>query len=418
MAAAARRARIEERAMIAAKLLRPKSSASLFRRLCPLLLGAPLLVAAGGCATAGSSFIVDRDHLAMVLRSRNLEADKPILPFELNEEMRRFAHETAPAELPALQKLELLRNRLLDPNQMKVKYSWGYTGTAEEVFVNREANCLAFTNLFVGLAREVGVKVFFLSVANVETYRKEGDLVLVSDHVAVGYGDSSTSLAVYDFSEHQEIDTADRRFVKKISDLTAIAMFYSNRGAEALRAGLEDSAVKWVHAAVLIDPELANGWVNYGVTQRRVGDLEGAEQSYRKAIVLDPRIYSAYNNLAALLRQQGRNEEAKAYERELLKGPNQNPYTYLSLGDISLRSGRFDEAADFYRRAAGLSTENSEALAALGQLAVARGDLRTAKKMLKKAQETHGSDLVSRVNRLADVIAAADRPEKMSRQSS
>ena len=391
--------------MTAAKAVRVSKSS-----LAPRLLFPLLTLALTGCSSVvGLTYIEDREHLAMVLRSRHLEADNPILPFELNEEMRRFAHETAPAELPAVEKLERLRNRLLDQSQMKVKYSWGYTGTAEEVFVNREANCLAFTNLFVGLAREVGVKVFFLSVNNVENYRKEGDLVVVSDHVAVGYGDSSTSLSVYDFSDHEPIDAADRRFVQRISDLTAIAMFYSNRGAEALRAGLVDAAVKWVHAAVLIDPLLANGWVNYGVTLRRQGDLAQAEASYRKAIELDPSLFSAYNNLATLLRQQSRVEEAKAYEQELQRGPNQNPYTYLSLGDISLRAGRLDEAGHFYRKAASLTKENAEAWAALGQLAVVQGDLRSARRLLKKAQEAAGVDVIARVSRLAEVIAATDR---------
>lgn len=381
----------------------------------PVLASLVLPVVATGCSAAGPlTYIEDREHLALVLRSRHLEAENPILPFELNEEMRRFAHETAPSELPAVAKLERLRARLLDQSQMKVKYAWGYTGTAEEVYVNREANCLAFTNLFVGLAREVGVKVFFLAVNNVESYRKEGDLVLVSDHIAVGYGDSSTSLSVYDFSEHQPIENSDRRFVKKISDLTAIAMFYSNRGAEALRAGLTDASGKWARAAVLIDPKLANAWVNLGVTQRRLGDLAGAEDSYRKAIALDAGLYSAYNNLATLLRQVGRENEARDYEAELAKGPNTNPFTYLALGDISLRSGRFGEAEHFYRRAASLTQENAEAFAALGQLAVVQGDLRTARKMLKKAQETTGSDMVARVSRLAEVIAASDRRPKTS----
>jgi len=398
--------------MTSASATRSARSRWSFGLLVPALLSTSLLL--GGCASLGDAYIEDREHLALVLESRGLEAEKPILPFELNEEMRRFAHETAPSQLPALQKLELLRTRLLDQSQMKVTYSWGYTGTAEEVFVNREANCLAFTNLFVGLAREVGVKVFFLAVNNVESYRKEGDLVVVSDHVAVGYGDSSTSLSVYDFSEHDAIAASDRRFVKKISDLTAIAMFYSNRGAEALRTGLMDAAVKWTHAAVLIDPDLANGWVNYGVALRRQKYLVQAEEAYRRAIQIDPSLYSAFNNLAALLRQVGRESEAKAYEDTLLRGPSQNPFTYLSLGDLSLRTGRYDEADRFYRKAAGLGRQNAEAYAALGQLAVLRGDLRAARRMLKKAQDVAAGAVVARVNRLAEVLAATERRAKTS----
>jgi Flp pilus assembly protein TadD len=362
------------------------------------------LVVLGGCSAVDPEIISDRDHLARVLRSRNLDPGQVILPFGMTEEMRRYAHANVLGGLKAEDKLARLRSRLLESDDMKVTYTWGYTGTATEVFEKRQANCLAFTNLFVAMAREIGVPVFFLAVDNVENFRKEGDLVVVTDHVAVGFGDAGDSLQIYDFSDQPEVD---RRFVRRISDLTAIALFYSNRGAEALRLGLTEPALDWLSSAVLIDPLLPNAWVNYGVALRRAKRFGEAETAYKKALEIDPRTYSAYNNLASLLRSQHRVAEATGYETTLAKTPNQNPYTYLSLGDISLSSGKVDEAERFYRRAVSLSNESAECLAALGQVAVATGDLRLARKMLKRASEIDGG--MPRVRRLAEVLAQNPR---------
>ncbi len=336
----------------------------------------------GGCASSDPNAPLDVDQLARVLKSRGVDPRRVIMPYRLTEEMRLWAEDTAREEDHPLDRLEALRRRLLDPSQMSVTYVWGYTGTAAEVFHNRRANCLAFTNLFLGMAREAGVPVYFVSVDNVESFRKEGDLVVVSDHVAVGVGENQNRL-IYDFSENPEIDP---RYVRRISDLTAIAMFHSNRGAEALQAGRPQEATAWLRLAVDIDPNLANSWVNLGVAERRLANYSASETAYKRALELNPKIYSAYQNLAALLRHLEQPEEAEAYETALAEAPSHNPYTYLSLGDISLESGRLEDARRFYRRAVGLS-QVAEGYAALGEVAVASGDMRGARRLLKKAQK-------------------------------
>lgn len=355
-------------------------------------------VFAAGCGT--STVTLERHRLGEDLAQRGVDPKLVILPFGLTDEMREWARTNVPNILNDETKLEVLRDRLLDSSTMKVEYEWGYTGTAIEVFEKRRANCLAFTNLFVGMARELGLAVYFLAVDDTETYRREGDLVVVSDHIAVGYG-AQTNRRIYDFSQYAE--DADYRSVRKVSDLTAISMFHSNRGAEALRVGNVRDAVEWLTTAVEIDPELVNAWVNLGVTLRRAGQLEAAEQAYKRAIEIDPRIYSAYHNLASVLRMQGRKSEAEAFEAQLEKSPNRNPFTYLALGDISLRNGRIAEAERFYRRAINLRCEEADCYAALGQLAVANGNLKTARKMLRQAEKLDPKN--ERTQRLARLVA-------------
>ena len=342
----------------------------------------PLAAKKGKKAKAPLGYLSD-DEISRLLISRGLDPRDVVRPWGTTGEMVAWVRETVAQVSGDVERLEAIQRRLLDPEEMGVAYEWGYTATAVEVFALRRANCLAFTNLFVGMAREIGMPVYFVAVHDVESYRRSEDLVVISDHIAVGFG-SFSDRVIFDFSETPQ---DDYRVFQKISDLTAVAMFHSNRGAEALQFGQAAAAVDWLEAAVKIDPDLASSWVNLGVARRRAEDLDGAEEAYKTALEIDPRIDSAYQNLATLMRLRGRVEEARAFEQILARSPSRNPYTYLSLGDVSRAARRFEEAEKFYRRAMRVDDDSAEAHAALGQLAALRGDMRQARKLLKKARK-------------------------------
>ena len=208
--------------------------------------------------------------------------------------------------------------------------------------------------------------------------------MVVSGHVSAGFG-TGKDLKVFDFSPNPE-----RQFrpVRSISDQTAIALFYSNRGAEMLRAGQGVEALRWLQTAVRLDPDNARPWINLGVAERRNGNLDKAEAAYRRALVIDAGASSAYQNLATLLRLKGQVKEADALSTLAARLDRRNPFNYLALGDISLGNGRYDEARRFYKRALGLEHkggQGAEVYAAMGQLALAQGDAQEALTWLKKA---------------------------------
>ncbi|MEM1182908.1 MAG: tetratricopeptide repeat protein [Acidobacteriota bacterium] len=372
------------------------SSAS--KRRAAAIAGGAFLWLLGACSTLELGDPIDRAAMDRILIQRGVDPSRVVLPYAIRDDMSRWAEETVDGLAVPEERLMALSRRLLDPDELPVEYVWGYTGTAEEVFDRREANCLAFTNLFVGMARSVGLDTYFLAVNNVESFRKEGDLVIVSDHVAVGFGEPGRR-TVLDFSEERG---GDLRFARRISDLTAIAMYHSNRGAESLQRGSVDEALGWLRVAVQIDDRLVHAWVNLGVAERRAGRLDEAEAAYHRALALDPMVESASQNLASLLRFQGRVKIAEAYQTVLGQAESQNPYTYLSLGDLSLRGGRPIEARRFYRRAVDLAPI-AETYAALGQAVAAAGDLRQARRLLRKAQRAGGGgDRVEALARLLD----------------
>jgi Flp pilus assembly protein TadD len=347
----------------------------------PLLLGAALValaaITAAGCASAPA----ERADMARALRSRGLDPATVVIPHEITDEMRAWVHREVPDSTPADQRLSRLLAAIIDPGGLQVRYEARHTATAKEVFQSRRANCLAFTSLFVGLAREIGVPVSYLDVDDVEKFEKEGDLVVVSGHVSAGYN-SGSELKILDFSA---APTVQYRKVHIISDLTGVALFYSNLGAEALRGGKTEEALGWLRKGVVIDPDLGRAWVNYGVALRRAGDTPGAEAAYRKALEVEPTAVSAYQNLAALLRLRGEDAEAGDLLALSDRLGTRNPFIYLALGDLSLAHGRMEDARRFYRKSLHLYHDSAEPYAAMGLLSLATGDSADAARWLRKA---------------------------------
>ncbi|MCB9377612.1 MAG: tetratricopeptide repeat protein [Holophagales bacterium] len=345
------------------------------------LAAACALIAVGGCATGALRNVLE-SNLRIQIRERGIDPATVELPFELTPAMREWARKNAGAGGSPEVRLERLLQALIHREGKTLVYESGHTGTAQEVWESGRANCLAFTHLYVGMAREVGLPVYYLRVGDIQSFEKDGNLVIVSEHITAAWG-SATNRRVLDFSDRP---VTPYHAVEPIPDLTAVALYYSNRGAERIRAGDSRGAFALLDLAVRLDPELADGWVNYGVAVRRLARAAEAEVAFRRALELDPEQVSAYQNLAALLSLTGRESEAADLLAVADRSRNRNPFSYVALGDLSFEQGRLDEAERFYRRAVRLDPEQAEPLAALGQWAVAAGKDREARSLLKRAE--------------------------------
>lgn len=362
-----------------------------------LILIVPALLAAG-CASHGP---VGSPELAKDLRSRGVDPRTVVVPFEITDEMKAWAHNQVPDTTPTAERLEALLAALVDPNRLSLAYEPGHTATAREAFESHKANCLAFTSLFVGMARELGLPAFYLDVNDVEKFEKDGDLMVVSGHVSGGYNIGGGKVKILDFTPAAQ---PGYRSVRPLTDLRAVALYYSNRGAEMIRAARGNEAMPWLRKAVEIDPELSGAWVNLGVGLRRAGDVAGAEAAYRKALEVNPEAAAAYTNLAALLRVRGQDAEAGELLNLAARADGRNPFSYIALGDLSLSHGRLEEARTFYQKALRLNREDASVYAALGMVALARGDSREAQRWLRKAESRDRQN--ERVRQLGDKLAS------------
>ncbi|NLN11091.1 MAG: tetratricopeptide repeat protein [Acidobacteria bacterium] len=364
-----------------------------------VLAGASLL---SSCAATSARIPTLAERTAEQLRQRGVDPTAAAIPFAITPEMHTWLFARVGRGGGAQERLSSLLRSLLGKDGVRLVYESGYTGTAEEVFRSGRANCLSFAHLFVGMARELGMPVYFLRVQQVTSFAKEGDLIVASGHITAGYGPPNDR-RVLEFTEQP---LGPYHGLEEISDLTAVALFHSNRGAELLRQGELSEARRWLELAARIDPDLPDAWVNLGVVRRRLRDLAGAEAAYRRALEADPTTFAAYQNLASLLQFLGRTREVQELLELLDRNRNRsrNPFSYLALGDLSLREGRLDEAERFYRRALRLDSSQAETQAALGELALARGREREARQHLRKAVRLDAGH--PRVVRLAQRLSA------------
>lgn len=360
------------------------------------------LLCLAGCASTGQPALPGRAVLEQELLARGLEDEQVIVPFAVDAEAVTWLHANIPEKGSSQVRLNLLLQRLTaSEDGLGVAYDRNTTGTAAEVFRERSANCLGFMNLFVGLARELGYPAYFLAIEDKPVYDKTGDLVVIAEHVAAGFGEGEDMLLL-DFAAGQGRSYTS---VRRLTDVEAIARFYSNRGVEVLQAAQPAGAVEWLEMAVRLDPSQAAAWVNLGVARRRMADLAGAEDAYETALERDPRNVSAYQNFAALLKLKGETQRAEELLALVAKLGSDNPFAYLSLGDWSWARGRPAEARRFFRQALLVDPKRSEPMAALGELELARGKLSAAERWLRRARKLDPDN--ERVKRLANGIARA-----------
>ncbi len=323
------------------------------------------------------------DDLHKLIRSRGLDPEEITRPTQLSDEMRAWVRREVPRAGPEAPRLKILFDTLKHSKDFDFRYQAGYTGTVAEVFDTGKYNCLSFSLLFVTLAREVELPAYLLNLKQDQDFERVGDLVVVSRHLTAGYGPFADR-TVLEFDLGPDVNY---QLAEAITDLEALALYYSNRGAELLRDGDVAAAAESLETAVTLEPELAQAWVNLGVVRRRLGNLPGAEDAYVLAIDLEHGNLPAYHNLMTLQRLQGRKNAAGETIELLDRRRNRNPFTYLTLGDLSLEEGRLEEAERFYRRALRLARYEAETHAALGQWALAAGKVDKASAWLERAQE-------------------------------
>jgi Flp pilus assembly protein TadD len=304
----------------------------------------------------------------------------------LTPEMRAWAHAEVPASLPPTERLDLLVRRLQDTDGGALVYDPWFTVGARESFAAQRFNCLSFSHLLVAMARELGLEVYYLEARYRERYDREGDLVLLSGHVTVGWGGGIRHWVV-EFGQQSRLDTSR---VVRIDDRRALALHHANLGAAALRRGDPRTALGQLATAIAVDPRAGGAWVNLGVALRRRGDLAGAENAYRQAIAVEADLLPGYSNLYSLLRATHRSTAALVADIAQLR--NRDPWLLLAMGDECMEAHDLGCAERLFRQARAAAPDEAAPAAALAALALSRGDAEKARRWLRRAEQRDPSE--------------------------
>ena len=302
--------------------------------------------------------------------------------FALDDEMIRFLEETVTSSAPERKLYELI-NGIFAKDKLNLAYENAKTRTAIETFHSRNGNCLSFTNMFVAMARHVGLDARFQEVYILPTWNKKGEMIFLSRHINAVVELPGRAMEV-DFNPW-----ADRRAFSSmlVSDSRAKAQYYNNIAAEFFVSGEYHLAIPWFRKAISIEPALSFAWSNLGVAFRKNEQLIEAERAYLTALEVNKREYTAMTNLARLYDHLGRDKEAKRYEKKAERFRNQNPYYHFSLGNMAYADGSYRNAADHYRDAIRRKNTDHEFHFALAKTYAQLGNMKKAAASLEKAKK-------------------------------
>lgn len=320
---------------------------SLPRPLSPLFIVLAMSIVSSACVPLADVDAPSRAQLRDVLTpppevSAAMLAEPEASLLATTAEMRQLVRAVVPAEGSTEQKLDALFKTLRYNADYAVRYDADATLTADEAFRERRANCLAFSAMFIAMAREAGLEANFQEVSVPPSWDSQRDNTLVQyRHVNVSVPLNRRVTGVIDF----RIDRYSETFPKHLlSDSGALAHYHSNISMERMVNGQLAEAYVSAKRAIEADDGQSAIWNNMGIIQGRLGNLPLAEASYRQALAVNPKDWSALNNLSNIYAERGDREEAARLRElgDLIK--LRNPYYRYALAQHAYRRSAYDEA--------------------------------------------------------------------------
>jgi Tetratricopeptide repeat/TPR repeat/Transglutaminase-like superfamily len=362
-----------------------------------------------GCAAAPKKiYTPDEMRAKLAARVSTQMRDEIVIPFEIDDEILQLAREATRNASTDDDRVRGIVDAITSLAGFSISYDWLSNKTAKEVFRGGKGNCLAYTNLFVGMARAVGIDAVYADVMFSERVTREAEIVVKSTHItaAVTLG---SGLTLIDFTK-----TPERKYTafKAIDDLEAIANFYNNQGflygyfTERGDVDFDplEKELEMYRLALEILPTFQRARNNLGVALRRRGRIDEAIEQYKLAIKQDPKYVEAHSNLGTAYLRQGRTEEALGEYRLAAEHAGPDGYVHERLGATFLRLGRYQDAIKEFRKALSKEPEMADAHYHLGECYRSLGDE-------KKAVEEYRAALEIDPN----YVAAQTRLQQLSR---
>lgn len=351
-------------------------------------------------ACAGSPIAPESSTLSaeVLLRAEPLtgEADVPELNdidvLALDQSMLTFLDEHVNREHRHTLKLHELLYAIITEGSFGLEYD-EITRTAQETFNARLGNCLSFTNMFVAMAREVGIEVTYQEVEIPPNWSLEGDTYVLSRHVNVIIDLRGGGTREVDFNIDDFHSSYDRQL---ISDERALAHYYSNIGTEYLRKGDPLEALRHFRKAFASDDEFAPVWSNLGALYSQAGHFEYAEAAYIRALTINPQELVAMSNLGRLYEHLGQLELADWYNKRSSRHRMRNPYYRYHLARRAFVAKDYETAIGHLKYSVRKEKNEDTFYFLLGLSYLQKGDESAARRWLKKAERVAEDDGLKR----------------------
>lgn len=301
----------------------------------------------------------------------------------LPPELRARLHDEVLAGRPTrMQRLQRLWRFVSDAQGLGMHYREDASYTVAQAYATREANCLSFTVLFLALAREAGLAAYPQGIDETLAWYQGGSTIYYSNHVNAGIrigGQRYTADVAGDsvISVHPPVQISDDRL---------LAHFYNNNAVELMRRGSIAPAMRYMRAALDLDPGYATHWSNAGVLYLRDGDLGAAERAYATALGLDPGNAEALFNMTNLYRLRGDRRRQAEFQRRLDQVREKDPLHHFLRALEYEGNGDYASAIVQYRQAIRLHPGEYRFHLALAKACLRTGDIDCAARAFARAE--------------------------------
>lgn len=352
----------------------------------------------GACASPGIAPESRTLSAEVLLRASPLTGgtDVPELPdidvLRVNAAMQAFLDEHVDRENGRTLKVHDLVYAIISEGSFGLEYD-EITRTADETFDTRLGNCLSFTNMFVAMAREVGIEAAYQEIEIPPSWSQEGGVYILSRHVNIAVDLGGGAMREVDFNIDDFQSSYDRR---PISDERALAHYYSNVGAEHLQENELPEALRYFRKALDSDKDFAPAWSNLGALYSLAGLFDYAEAAYVKALQINPREAVAMSNLGQLYEYLGKVELANWYNALTDRHRQRNPYYRYHLAHDAFLTKDYETAIDNLKYAVRKKKNEDTFYFLMGLSYLKNGNEPAARRWLKKAQQVAQDDGLKR----------------------
>ena len=285
-------------------------------------------------------------------------------------------------------RMNRLVNAIMGEGEFRLQYD-DITRTASETFQDRHGNCLSFTNMFVAMARYLGLHASFQEVDIPPDWSLIGESFLFIQHVNVYVDLGVGTIRIVDFDSYDFTTSHKRRI---ISDETARAHYFSNLGVDHMLNGDAVSAYVNFRQAILEDGNFTSAWVNLGILHRRKGFPQYAEAAFLQALAVAPSNLVATSNLASLYEEQGLIEEAAYYEQQVLSHRMNNPYYRYYRAQNAIIEGDYRGAIEHLEFAIDEREKEDRFYFLMSVAYLMSGDREAADEWMARAEEIAGEE--------------------------
>ncbi|QJR81563.1 tetratricopeptide repeat protein [Alteromonas pelagimontana] len=310
--------------------------------------------------------------------------------FYLDENAQQFVNSVIKPKDGDRENMRTLVKQIFDHSEKGLLYRGNANSVAWKTFEEQAANCLSLSIMTYAMAEYAGLDAQFYQVEIPEYWTRREGYNLLNGHINMRISANDPAVNIISADNYVDVDFDPQalrsHFPRQaISKREVVAMFYNNKGADALLDHSYTKAYAYFRQAALLQPDFGQVWVNLGVLYRMNDAPDAAEKSYRQALALEADNLTAWENLAILYRHTGQIDEAEAITASVEKKRESNPFYHYILGEQALEEEKYEQALTHYRRAMQLNRSQHEVLFGLGKTYYELGDVTLAKKYLELA---------------------------------